>query len=146
MAFKILSLEKTQQFDIIKNNKCYIQLLHVGRLHWVCVAGLASGKNDNSECQVYDSLSNGKVSSDLASQIAAFSMCKSAEIILEIKSVQQQTNSVDCGLFAIAFATSLAHGEDPTTTTYDTTLKEETFAGRNFRGSEKPRNIYISWE
>ena len=27
-----------------------------------------------------------------------------------------------------------------------TTLKEETFAGRNFRGSEKPRNIYISRE
>ena len=27
--------------------------------------------------------------------------------ILEIKGVQQQTNSVDCGLFAIAFATSL---------------------------------------
>ena len=26
------------------------------------------------------------------------------------------------------------------------TLKEETFAGRNFRGSEKPRNIYISRE
>ena len=27
-----------------------------------------------------------------------------------------------------------------------TTLKEETFAGRNFRGSEKPQNIYISRE
>ena len=30
--------------------------------------------------------------------------------------------------------------------TFPVTLKEETFAGRNFRGSEKPRNNYISRE
>ena len=31
-----------------------------------------------------------------------------------IKSVQQQPNGVDCGVFAIAFATALAFGNDPT--------------------------------
>ena len=43
------------------------------------------------------------------------------EILVEIKVVQQQTNSVDGGLFAIAFATSLAFGEDPANVTYDST-------------------------
>ena len=54
-----------------------------------------------------------------AKQIAAFSFCDLPEILVEIKGVQQQTNSVDCGLFAIAFATSLAFGEDPANVTYD---------------------------
>ena len=39
------------------------------------------------------------------------------EILVEIKGVQQQTNSVDCGLFAIA--TSLAFGKDTANVTYD---------------------------
>ena len=43
------------------------------------------------------------------------------EILVENKGVQQQTNSVYCGLFAIAFATSLAFGEDPANVTYDST-------------------------
>ena len=41
------------------------------------------------------------------------------EILVEIKGVQQKTNSVDFGLFAIACATSLAFGKDPANVTYD---------------------------
>ena len=40
-------------------------------------------------------------------------------ILVEIKGVQQQTNSVDFGLFAIAFPTSLTFGEDPANVTYE---------------------------
>ena len=35
--------------------------------------------------------------------------------------MQQQTNCVDCGLFATAFATTLAHNENPVRRVYDTT-------------------------
>ena len=35
--------------------------------------------------------------------------------------VQQQTNASDCGLFAIAFATSLVFGYDPQDINFDTT-------------------------
>ena len=34
--------------------------------------------------------------------------------------MQQQINCVDCGLFAIAFATSLAHNENPVKRVYNT--------------------------
>ena len=59
-----------QSFDIIKTDGNFIYLLHVGSLHWVCVANVSE---NNGECQLYDTLSNGKVSPDVAKQIAIFS-------------------------------------------------------------------------
>ena len=43
-----------------------------------------------------------------------------SQMVINIKPVQQQSNGVDCGLFAIAFVTSLLNGEDPAKVTYDT--------------------------
>ena len=110
---------KTQSFDIVKTNENFIQLLHAEPLHWVCVANVSENKSHTGECQLYGSLFNGKVSPDVAKQIAAFSFRNLPEILVEIKGVQQQTNSVDYGLFATAFATSLAFGEDPANVNYD---------------------------
>ena len=93
----------------------------MGSLHWVCVANVSENKSHNGECQLYDSLSNGKVFSDVAKQIATFSFCDLPEILVEIKGIQQQTNSADCGLFALAFATGLAFDEDSANVTYDST-------------------------
>jgi hypothetical protein len=39
---------------------------------------------------------------------------------LNIQQVQQQDNSVDCGVFAIAYATSILHGQNPKDLNYDT--------------------------
>ena len=95
--------------------------MHLGSLHWVCVANVSENKSHNGECQLYDSLSNGKVFSDVAKQIATFSFCDLPEIPVEIKGIQQQTNSADRGLFALAFATGLAFDEDSANVTYDST-------------------------
>ena len=40
--------------------------------------------------------------------------------------VQQQTNSVDCGIFAMAFLTCILSDEDPKTQRFD----EKLFAGK----------------
>ena len=112
---------KTQAFDIIRNEEKYIQILYAGSFHWIRVANTQKNKTDNSYCQICDSLTNGSVPLDVAKQIAVFSYCELAEIVAEVLSVQQQTNCVDCGLFAIAFATSLAHNENPVRRVYDTT-------------------------
>ena len=53
-----------------------------------------------------------------ASQIATLCNVKESSIEVVIQSVQQQRHGTDCGVFAIAFAKSLAYGEDPF---YDTT-------------------------
>ena len=96
-------------------------MLQAESFHWICVANTQRNKTDNSYCQIYDSLTNGSVPLDVAKQIAAFSYCELAKIVAEVLPVQQQTDCVNCGLFAIAFATSLAHNENPVRRVYDTT-------------------------
>ena len=41
------------------------------------------------------------------------------ELCIRVAAVQQQTNGTNCGLFAIANATSLLHGIDPETVTFN---------------------------
>ena len=43
--------------------------------------------------------------------------CQMSRICI-VNGVQKQSGSEDCGLFAIAFATSIAFGQDPLKTTY----------------------------
>ena len=47
-------------------------------------------------------------------QIAAILFCEEQTITLYFKQVQVQRGHADCGLFAIAFATALCSGKDPT--------------------------------
>ena len=108
-------------YNVIKANRGYIQILHTGQLHWICIANTNAKRKDNSNCFLYDSLNNGNVTSAVVSQIASLSYVKSTVISVNIEKVQQQVNSVDCGVFAIAFATSLAFGDDPTKLSYDDT-------------------------
>ena len=62
---------------------------------------------------VFDSLFWQKIQQDVIHQIAAYSFCLENELIIHVMPVQQQKNGADCGLFSIAFATSLAFEEDP---------------------------------
>ena len=52
-------------------------------------------------------------------QITAYTFCPEKQFIIPVMPVQQQKNGVDCGLFSIAFAKSLAFGEDPSNSTND---------------------------
>lgn len=46
-------------------------------------------------------------------------LCNLRKILVEIERVQQQKKSVNCGLFAVVFASSLAFGEYPANVTFD---------------------------
>ena len=41
------SIGKCQQFDIAPRENGYIQILHPGSMHWICVASKTSGKLSN---------------------------------------------------------------------------------------------------
>ena len=88
-------------------------------MRWICVANMTSGKSSNQVHYVFDSLFSRKMQQDVIHQIAAYSFCLENELIIHVMPVQQQKNGVDCELFSIAFATSLAFGEDPSNSTYD---------------------------
>jgi hypothetical protein len=51
------------------------------------------------------------------------------EMTYLVKTFQRQGNEFDCGVFAIAFATSLANCENPATRLYDPKTTEESPCG-----------------
>ena len=80
---------------------------------------MTSGKSSNQVHYVFDSLFSRKIQQDVIHPIAAYSFCPENELIIHVMSVQQQKNGVGCRLFSIAFATSLAFGEDLSNSIYD---------------------------
>ena len=115
-------LGKLHQFGIIPVDKSYIQLLHVGSMHWVCISNMETNKYDNGTHYVYDSLCKPKIMLDIVKQVASYSYHDKSTMSLLTRSVQQQKNGVDCELVSIAFAATLAFGADPSTVNYDAAL------------------------
>ena len=88
-------------------------------MHCICVANMTSGKSSNQVHYVFDSLFSRKIQQDVIHQIAAYSFCSENELIITSCRYSSKKNEVDYGLFSTAFATSLAFGEDPSNSTYD---------------------------
>ncbi|XP_047141341.2 uncharacterized protein LOC124816267 [Hydra vulgaris] len=85
----------------IHPNTPFVQVLHDGNLHWICVTtyGCAAG-----EIYIFDSLFHGAVSFDTKRQICSILQCDKKYLMIKVLPIQQQTNGVDCGLYAIAWA------------------------------------------
>ena len=71
-------------------------------------------KKQNNEVKVFDLIF---VSLDKETKQVLLNLCghDKAESKLKLLKSQEQPGSKDCGLFAVAYATSIAFGEDPTT-------------------------------
>ena len=95
----------------------FIQILHDGGAHWVCVSNIGCWQG---VINYFDSLNRGQIKRHVQRQVQSIVHGIGQEVMITIQPVQQQQNSVDCGIFAIAFATSLAYGQNPAATTYDT--------------------------
>ena len=88
-------------------------------------------------CISNDSLQKESLNKNLVKQIARLRKSEDAELRTISKAVQQQRNRYDCGIFAIAFATDIAHNHKPEQRTYNesvmrkhllTQLENETMA------------------
>ena len=92
-----------------------LQIFNVNGNHWVLFStiGCVPGK-----VKVFDSLYR-HLHVETCSAIAGLLCSPLEEIQVEMPRTQRQTNGSDCGLFAIAFATSILHGEDPCQEAYD---------------------------
>ena len=66
---------------------------------------------------LYDSLFHDVISQEVEDQTN--DLLGGNLVSLDFVPVQQQTNDSDCGVFAIAFAVSLALGTDPMHVTFD---------------------------
>ena len=133
-GFRMFALGHTLAFEIQKQE--FIQILHTGCGHWVAISTV---RCPNGAVNVFDSLPPA-YTNDLQLQRAAilFSSLPSINIryghalvsnVLfsfvcprRYIDVHMQEGFADCGLFALANITTLAHGEQPGSVVYDQKL------------------------
>ena len=91
-----------------------LQIVHINNNHWVVASTLNCHKSDIS---VYDSLNS---SVDLETQAILTKLLRTPKDIftIQIAKVNKQSETNDCGAFAVAYCTSLAFGQDPSSVVY----------------------------
>ena len=93
----------------------FIQIINVGR-HWVCLSTI--GAPSPGVVRVFDSLYSKP--NAITIEHACRMLLHTGDVVTFVnEKVQKQLGSSDCGLFALAFATDLCHGLDPTNRSYD---------------------------
>ena len=107
-------LGQKRHFNVMKN-KPFVQVLHTASLHWIAISTIGCTEG---EVKLLDSLYSS-VNEHTRRQICDLLMSDSHEIKIKVLSVQQQTNSVDCGPFALAFITSEILGENVSEISFD---------------------------
>lgn len=106
-------------FPAVPPNSHFIQILHVNESHWITISNV--GKGARNMVYIYDSMSPSSVPLDLQLVICSILKPQTRTVSFGVVDVLSQTNGVDCGLYAIAFATDLVHGEDPVNSHFDST-------------------------
>ena len=91
----------------------YIQIYHCRGNHWIT---LTTKRCEVGEVKVYDSLYDVI---DTATNDVVEKVFDSSRMIYTMTFVQKQEGFKDCGVFAIAFATSLAFGKNPEELQFD---------------------------
>ena len=90
----------------------YLRVLHNGRDHWVTIEIVSE-----EEVHIYDSLFK-KPNYYIIKQITSILRSRCHQVKLLLEKVQYQRNTVDCGVYAIAFLTDLCHKINPSTCHY----------------------------
>ncbi|KAL5510213.1 hypothetical protein EMCRGX_G005721 [Ephydatia muelleri] len=93
-------------FDVIRSE--FIQILHNGKNLWLTIPTIGC---QASTVNVYDSLYQS-LSQCTIDQICALMFSTNDAVDVRFIDVEQQTNNSDCGVYAIAYATSLCFSED----------------------------------
>ena len=110
-----------EMFKFKRAVSTFVQILNVERSHWIVVSNVGCKK---AVVNIYDSAYNF-LSLNTKKQICSLWQPSSDQVEFKLVNVQRQPNSSDCGLFAIANATELAHGRDPLLCTWNTCQMRE---------------------
>ena len=106
-GFQNTTLGTRLLFDVIRSE--FIQILHNGKNHWLTIPTIGLPA---STVNVYDSLYQS-LSQCTIDQICAVMFSTNDAVDVRFIDVEQQTNNSDCGVYAIAYATtSLCFSED----------------------------------
>ena len=109
-----LCSERNGMFKVLPSRSKFIQILNVSNSHWITVSNIGESFELISDAvQIYDSGRPMKTNFTTKSMICSFLKPRSKKLFFDIMNVDGQTNSFDCGVYAIAYATHLAFGIDP---------------------------------
>ena len=97
-----------------------LQVFHTGGDHWICATTIGTA---GKRVSVYDSAYTKWDEPTLCLLKKQFH-CSPSNITI-LKNVQKQQGGKECGLYAIANATSVAHGKDPLKMNYTESLMRE---------------------
>ena len=101
-------LQQNKSWEIPKGE--YVQIFNVNDNHWVTTSNIGA---DANHINIFDSQPQ-RYSLEQMDMFARYHHSTSDKITFNVMNVQKQKNSFDCGPFALAFATSLLHAQDPT--------------------------------
>ena len=105
----------SQSMGFRKVSGDFVQVVHNGFGHWLTVTNI--GADSDAEIMVYDSL-YPSIGTFVQKQIATLLHTDQKEIKVNIMNMQVQSGTCDCGLFALATATSLVDGVHPGAITF----------------------------
>lgn len=103
---------QSKQLNLTENEtKNKLQIIHCySRHHWVVASTVGCTLN---QVKVYDSLFSHCDMETEAIVDNLFQWSKSIKLVVTVSRSQKQKGTADCGLFAIANATAIAHGKNP---------------------------------
>ena len=94
----------------------FVQVIHTAGSHWITASNVGFQEGVVGICDSLPSCTTP--TRRLKKNIASIVHTSNPQMIISYQEVQEQRGANDCGLFALAFATSLCTGEDPTKFTY----------------------------
>ena len=112
-GFQDTCLSTCNQFQVQSNE--FVQIYNANQNHWVLLSTVGCSKD---EINVYDSLYRF-LHYDTMVTISNLLQTENGTITVHLPEVQKQTNGSSCGLYAIAFATTLLNGQNPSLTRYN---------------------------
>jgi len=127
----------------------YVKIFHINGIHWLTASNIDAPVNT---VRLYDSAvpATRSYSHNILNDIFLFSNenDSSAYTTFQIMNVEQQPNNFDCGVFALAFATSLTYNQDPTRLSYNNLRSHlysclYTAGPNNFPCVDTPRQLTV---
>ena len=118
----ITSLQNTlyqQRKVIIPFTENGLQILHINGDHWITMSTCKTTFEDgDDDIVIYDSIFSN-VNEATKTLLAKMVHTNKKSFSVRIANVTKQSESNDCGLFAIAYCTSISRGQNPSTVIYN---------------------------
>ncbi len=96
-----------------------MQILHIDSDHWIAVSNI--GCTTKEDIIVYDSIYTS-ISAHTKQLLSQLVHTDKPAINVKIAPTPKQSGSSDCGVYAVAFVTSIAFGLDPSLSVYNQTV------------------------